>query len=40
MGYLRKALGAKRLDKDHRFEIRKAKDFKPLLRIERPRYVG
>ena len=40
IGYLRRALGAKRLDKEHRSEIRKARDVKPLLRIERPRYVG
>jgi len=35
IGYLRIVLGVTLRDKDHRYEIRKARDVKPLLRIER-----
>jgi len=35
MGYLRRILGVTLRDKEHRSEIRKARDVKPLLRIER-----
>jgi len=35
MGYLRRALGVTSRDKEHRFEICKAQDVKPILRIER-----
>jgi len=35
MGYLQRALGVTLRDKDHRYEIGKAQDVKPLLRIER-----
>jgi len=34
-GYLRRVLGVTLRDKDHRSEIRKARDVEPLLRIER-----
>jgi len=36
MGYLRKVLSVTLRDKEHRSEIGKAQDVKPLLRIERP----
>jgi len=35
MVYLRKVLNMTLRDKEHRSEIRKARDVKPLLRIER-----
>jgi len=35
MGYLRRVLGVILRDKEHRSEIRKAQDVKPLLRIKR-----
>jgi len=35
MGYLRRVLGVTLCDKEHRSEIRKARDVKPLPRIER-----
>jgi len=35
MGYLRRVLDVTLRDKEHRSEIRKARDVKPLLRIER-----
>jgi len=35
MGYLRKILGVTLRDKEHTSEIGKARDVKPLLRIER-----
>jgi len=35
IGYFRRVLGVKLCDKDHRSEIRKTRDVKPLLRIER-----
>jgi len=35
MGYMRRALGVTLRDKEHRSEIGKAQDVKPLLRIER-----
>jgi len=35
MGYLRRVFGVTLRDKEHRSEIRKARDVKALLRIER-----
>jgi len=35
MGYLQRVLGVTLRDKEHRSEISKARDIKPLLRIER-----
>jgi len=35
IGYLQRALGATLRDKEHKCEISKARDIKPLVRIER-----
>jgi len=40
MGYLRRVLGVTVRDKEHRSEIRKARDGKLLLRIERSHHVS
>jgi len=39
MGYLRRVLCVTLRDKEHRSEIRKAQDVKPLLRIERSQLI-